>query len=158
MLQLTPSVSGLFKGRQFEPEVILLAVGWSLRFSLSYREVEELLAERALPADHVTVWRWAQRYAPETERTLLAPISTAVDSCVSAKLSLDAPGYGAVFVSSAKPGSAHPGLLAVPQLQRPDFLARVQSKAAVIAIHSLSPSFAAVPSPSLTDRSAIWST
>src|SRR5271165_3348895 len=40
-----PSVSGLFKWRQFEPEVILLAVGWYLRFSLSYRDVEELLAE-----------------------------------------------------------------------------------------------------------------
>jgi hypothetical protein len=35
MLLLTPSVSGLFKWRQFEPEVILLAVGWYLRFSLS---------------------------------------------------------------------------------------------------------------------------
>src|SRR5271165_2827986 len=46
MLLLTPSVSGLFKWRQFEPEVILLAVGWYLRFSLSYRDVEELLAER----------------------------------------------------------------------------------------------------------------
>ena len=32
-----PSVTGLFKWRQFEPEVILLAVGWYLRFSLSYR-------------------------------------------------------------------------------------------------------------------------
>ena len=45
MLLLTPSVSGLFKWRQFEPEVILLAVGWYLRFSLSYRDVEELLVE-----------------------------------------------------------------------------------------------------------------
>jgi len=35
-----------FKWRQFEPEVILLAIGWYLRFSLSYRDVEELLAER----------------------------------------------------------------------------------------------------------------
>ena len=41
---LVPSISGLFKWRQFEPEVILLAVGWYLRFSLSYRDVEELLA------------------------------------------------------------------------------------------------------------------
>jgi hypothetical protein len=41
---LAPSVAGLFKWRQFEPEVILLAVGWYLRFSLSYRDVEELLA------------------------------------------------------------------------------------------------------------------
>jgi transposase-like protein len=65
-----PSVSVLFKWRQFEPEVILLAVGWYLRFSLSYRDVEELLAERGLHADHVTVWRWVQRYAPEMERRL----------------------------------------------------------------------------------------
>jgi transposase-like protein len=45
MLLLASSVCGLFKWRQFEPEVILLAVGWYLRFSLSYRDVEELLAE-----------------------------------------------------------------------------------------------------------------
>jgi hypothetical protein len=63
MLLLASSVCGLFKWRQFEPEVILLAVGWYLRFSLSYRDVEELLAERGLRADHVTVWRWVQRYA-----------------------------------------------------------------------------------------------
>jgi transposase, IS6 family len=44
MLLLTPSVSGLFKWRQFEPEMILLAIGWYLRFSLSYHDVEELLA------------------------------------------------------------------------------------------------------------------
>jgi hypothetical protein len=44
-MSLVPSISGLFKWRQFEPEVILLAVGWYLRFSLSYRDVEELLAE-----------------------------------------------------------------------------------------------------------------
>ena len=48
---LASSVSGLFKWRLFEPEVILLAVGWYLRFSLSYRDVEELLAERGLHAD-----------------------------------------------------------------------------------------------------------
>jgi hypothetical protein len=46
MLLLASSVCGLFKWRQFEPEVLLLAVGWYLRFSLSYRDVEELLAER----------------------------------------------------------------------------------------------------------------
>ena len=53
---LAPSVAGLFKWRQFEPEMILLAVGWYLRFSLSYRDVEELLAERGLHADHVPIW------------------------------------------------------------------------------------------------------
>src|SRR4249919_1514636 len=70
MLLLASSVCGLFKWRQFEPEVILMAVGWYLRFSLSYRDVEELLAERGLSVDHVTVWRWVQRYAPELDRRL----------------------------------------------------------------------------------------
>jgi transposase, IS6 family len=77
---LASSVSGLFKWRQFEPEVILLAVGWYLRFSLSYRDVEELLAERALHADHVTVWRWVQRYAPEMERRLRPRLRPTNDS------------------------------------------------------------------------------
>jgi IS6 family transposase len=75
-----PSISGLFKWRQFEPEVILLAVGWYLRFSLSYRDVEELLAERGLHADHVTVWRWVQRYAPEMERRLRSRLKPTNDS------------------------------------------------------------------------------
>ena len=56
MLLLASSVCGLFKSRQFEPEIILMAVGWYLRFSRSYRDVEELLAERGLSVDHVTVW------------------------------------------------------------------------------------------------------
>ena len=47
-----------------------MAVGWYLRFSLSYRDVEELLADRGLHADHVTVWGWVQRYAPEVSRRL----------------------------------------------------------------------------------------
>jgi hypothetical protein len=77
---LASSVCGLFKWRQFEPEVILLAVGWYLRFSLSYRDVEELLAERRLHADHVTVWRWVQRYAPEMERRLRSELKPTNDS------------------------------------------------------------------------------
>jgi transposase, IS6 family len=77
---LAPSVAGLFKWRQFEPEVILLAVGWYLRFSLSYRDVEELLAERGLHADHVTVWRWVQRYGPEIQRRLRPRLRPTNDS------------------------------------------------------------------------------
>src|SRR6202140_3974837 len=80
MLLLAPSVSGLFKWRQFEPEVILLAVGWYLRFSLSHRDVEELLGERGLSVDHVTVWRWVQRYAPEIQRQLRTRLRPTNDS------------------------------------------------------------------------------
>src|ERR1700756_3349891 len=76
MVLLASSVCALFKWRQFEPEVILLAVGWYLRFSLSYRDVEELLAERGLRADHVTVWRWVQSYAPEMERRLRSKLKS----------------------------------------------------------------------------------
>jgi IS6 family transposase len=49
---------------RFPPEVIVLAVRWYLRFHLSYRDVEELLAERGIEVDHVTVYRWVQRFAP----------------------------------------------------------------------------------------------
>jgi transposase, IS6 family len=80
MLLLASSVCGLFKWRQFEPEVILMAVGWYLRFSLSYRDVEELLAERGLSVDHVTVWRWVQRYAPELDRRLRKRLKATNDS------------------------------------------------------------------------------
>src|SRR5580693_1594391 len=80
MLLLASSVCGLFKWCQFEPEVILMAVGWYLRFSLSYRDVEELLAERGLSVDHVTVWRRVQRYAPELERRLRKRLKTTNDS------------------------------------------------------------------------------
>ena len=51
--------------RQFEAEIIVCAVRWYLRYSLSYREVQELLAERGINVDHSTIWRWVQRYAPE---------------------------------------------------------------------------------------------
>jgi IS6 family transposase len=42
----------------------MLAVRWYLRFGLSYRDVEELLTERGVEVDHVTIYRWVQRFAP----------------------------------------------------------------------------------------------
>lgn len=58
----------LFKGRHFEAELILLCVRWYLRYPLSLRQMEEIMAERNLSVDHVTIWRWVQRYAPELNR------------------------------------------------------------------------------------------
>jgi transposase-like protein len=52
-------------GFRFPPEVIVLAVRWYLRYGLSYRDVEELLAERGITVDHVTIYRWVQRFTPE---------------------------------------------------------------------------------------------
>jgi transposase-like protein len=59
-----PVPSSAFAGFRFPPEVILLAVRWYLRFGLSYRDVEELLAERGIDVDHVSVYRWVQRFTP----------------------------------------------------------------------------------------------
>jgi IS6 family transposase len=56
--------SGSFAGFRFPPEVILLAVRWYLRYGLSYRDLEELLAERGIEVDHVTLYRWVQRFTP----------------------------------------------------------------------------------------------
>ena len=53
-----------FAGFRFPPEVITVAVRWYLRYGLSYRDVEELLAERGIHVDHVTVYRWVQRFPP----------------------------------------------------------------------------------------------
>jgi transposase, IS6 family len=53
-----------FTGFRFPREVIVLAVRWYLRYGLSYRDVEELLAERGVRVDHVTVYRWVQRFTP----------------------------------------------------------------------------------------------
>ena len=44
--------------------IIILCVRWYLRYSLSYRDLEEMMVERGLSVDHVTIWRWVQRYAP----------------------------------------------------------------------------------------------
>ena len=59
-----PVDRGAFAGFRFPPEVILLAVRWYLRFGLSYRDLEELLAARGVEVDHVTLLRWVQRFTP----------------------------------------------------------------------------------------------
>ena len=57
----------LFKGDISKPRSSY-CVRWYLRFGLSFRNLEELMAERNLNVDHVTIWRWVQRYAPELNR------------------------------------------------------------------------------------------
>ena len=53
-----------FAGFRFPPDVIAVAVRWYLRYGLSYRDVEELLAERGIVVDHVTIYRWVQHFTP----------------------------------------------------------------------------------------------
>ena len=51
--------------RRLPREVIAVAVRWYLRYGLSYRDAGELLAERGVTVDHVTIHRWVQRFTPE---------------------------------------------------------------------------------------------
>jgi IS6 family transposase len=58
----------VFKRRRFPAEIILLWVRWYCRYGISYRDLEEMMAERGVAVDHVTLYRWVQRYAPELEK------------------------------------------------------------------------------------------
>ena len=64
MIRRRFSVPVSFAGYRFPPDLILLAVRWYLRYGLSYRDVQELLAERGVDVDHVTIYRWVQRFTP----------------------------------------------------------------------------------------------
>ena len=55
----------MFKGRHFDHSVILLCVRWYLAYSLSLRDLEEMMAERSISVDHATIHRWIVRYSPE---------------------------------------------------------------------------------------------
>jgi putative transposase len=55
----------VFKGRHFDRSVILLCVRWYLAYSLSLRNLEEMMAERGIEVDHATVGRWVVHYSPE---------------------------------------------------------------------------------------------
>ena len=59
-----------FRGRYFPRDIILWAVRWYCKYGISYRELQEMLAERGVNVDHSTIYRRVQRYAPETEKRL----------------------------------------------------------------------------------------
>src|SRR5271163_3225609 len=64
----TLSVDELFKGRNFDREIIVLCVRWYLRFQLSFRDLVEMMAELGISLARATILRWVQHYVPEPER------------------------------------------------------------------------------------------
>ncbi|MEP0914923.1 IS6 family transposase [Leptolyngbya sp. GB1-A1] len=74
------STSSLFKWRHFLPEIILLNVRWYCRYSLSYRDLEEMMQERGMGADHSTINRWVLRYALELDKRIRLHLKPTNDS------------------------------------------------------------------------------
>lgn len=56
-----------FKWRHFQKDIILLVVRWYIAYSLSYRNIEEMMQERGISVDHSTIQRWVVHYAPKLE-------------------------------------------------------------------------------------------
>jgi len=60
-----PTIS--FKGRHFQHDMILQSVRWYLAYALSYRDIEEMMAERGFSVDHSTINRWVLHYSPQLD-------------------------------------------------------------------------------------------
>ncbi|MGB5558173.1 MAG: IS6 family transposase [Paracoccaceae bacterium] len=56
-----------FKGHRFEKDLILTSVRWYLAYSLSYRNLKEMMAERGVEVDHSNIYRWVQKFTPQLE-------------------------------------------------------------------------------------------
>lgn len=57
-----------FKWKHFQKEIILHCVRWYLRYSLSYRNLEEMMLERGIEVDHTTIYRWVIEISPEIDK------------------------------------------------------------------------------------------
>src|SRR6266700_285991 len=69
-----------FKWCHLQSDIILLCVRCYLRYSLSYRDLEEMMLERGLHVDHTTIYRWVQCYAPSLERRCRPHVKPTTDS------------------------------------------------------------------------------
>jgi transposase, IS6 family len=59
-----------FKWRHFEGAIILWAVRWYYRYGIGYRDLEQMMGKRSACVDHSTIYRLAQKYAPQMEKRL----------------------------------------------------------------------------------------
>jgi IS6 family transposase len=59
-----------FRYRRFAALVILQCVRWYSKYTVSYRQLAEMMAERGVSVDASTIWRWVQRYAPQLEKAI----------------------------------------------------------------------------------------
>src|SRR5918997_4551834 len=92
-----PAPRSGFAGFRFPPDVIMIAVRWYLRYGLSYRDVEELLAERGITVDHVTIYRWVQRFTPLLIDAARPCRHTPGDRWFVDELTSRSPGAGSIY-------------------------------------------------------------
>ncbi|MFD0769179.1 IS6 family transposase, partial [Bacillus sp. CGMCC 1.60114] len=59
-----------FKWKHYEPEIILHVVRWYLRYSLSLRDLVEMMEERGICVAHTTIMRWVHKYGPELDKRI----------------------------------------------------------------------------------------
>src|SRR5664279_5409529 len=69
-----------FKWKHFAGEIILLNVRWYLKYALSYKNLEEIMAERGIKVDHTTIMRWVHEYSPEIEKKVRRYLKPTNDS------------------------------------------------------------------------------
>lgn len=74
------TADSLFKWHHFLPEIILLNVRWYCRYSLSYRDLEEMMIERGVEVDHSTINRWVLKFAPELDKRIRPFLNPTNDS------------------------------------------------------------------------------
>src|SRR4028119_2091760 len=74
------STPPVFKWRHFQADIILLNVRWYCRYALSYRDLEEMMAERGIEVDHSTINRWVLKYAPELDKRIRPHLKQTNDS------------------------------------------------------------------------------
>ena len=59
-----------FKWKHYQSEIILLCVRWYIKYTLSYRNLEEMMQERGLHINHTTIMRWIHQYGSEIEKKI----------------------------------------------------------------------------------------
>ena len=74
------SKSDPFKWKHHQPDIILLCTRWYLRYSLTYRDVVEMMAERGITMAHTTIMRWVHQYSAELDKRIRPHLKQTGDS------------------------------------------------------------------------------
>ena len=124
-----------------------MAVRWYLRYGLSYRDVEELLAERGITVDHGTVYRWVQTFTPEFVDAARPARHPTVTGSSSTRPTSRSPAAGPICIARST-STARSSTYSLPGAAMPAAAARAFFAAAL--------SYGPVPSEITTDRAPVY--